>query len=364
MTEFKNLFDTIVTFSPKVARITGSVDTAIFLHQMLYWWERKSADQIYKTIAEFEQETTLSRYQQDAAIKKLAQIGFIEVFLQGLPPKRHFIVKIDRIIEVLKDDANCKKFTNLIVNNQQIELQKTDKSICKKPTKLFVNNQQNDLRKTDKSNCKKLANRFVRNQQILYTEITTEITSEITSENTTKNIFKNTDEIKISSENKKNNFDLILNENISSKNEKTKPPNSGGSPFENNSLHFRMKKYFIEFFKKQTEIDYFWEAKDASNLKSIIRKIEFVAKQKNDEIDDEKIIKSFHLLMNVAKKDNWILNKLSVAIINMKFNELVSKINFKQNGEYSESRQTGIGKELRNELFASIWGLQSNERFA
>jgi len=361
MERLKKQFETMIVFSPKVAKVVGNVDTAIFLHQMLYWWERKTSNFVYKTIAEFQNETLLSRFQQDASIKKLVEIGFIEVFLQGSPPKRHFKVDVDKILEAL-ENYNCKKPTNEDVRKSQIE-----HSNCEKITNAFDRNQPIDLLENNKCSCEKLTNEDVRKQQILYTEITTEITSENTSENTTKITFNKSCEKEFSLGNKKNNLGFDFKENISSKKEKErKPPNSAGSPFDEiqkTSLHSRMKEYFIAFFKTRTANDYYWGAKDGTNLKSIIQKFEYLAKKKNQPFGEDEILQSFQHLLTGVETDDWIMKNLSVSIVNMKFNELVSKINYNKNARKSETTTGGIVEELRNEFYARVRNFQSDGKF-
>lgn len=48
------------------------------------------------TIAELEEESTLTRYEQDVEISVLEKYGLIEKKVNGLPPKRYF--KISRFI--------------------------------------------------------------------------------------------------------------------------------------------------------------------------------------------------------------------------------------------------------------------------
>lgn len=50
----------------------------------------KSQEWFVYTSAELKINTTLSRLQQDKAIKRLEQLGCIETKLMGLPAKKHF----------------------------------------------------------------------------------------------------------------------------------------------------------------------------------------------------------------------------------------------------------------------------------
>lgn len=79
----------------------------------------------YSTLESIEDSTTLTRYQQDQAIKLLVDIGFIEYKVSGMPAKRYFKIN---------EDTVCKWLTNKIVKNSQTSLQKTDKQVCKKLT--------------------------------------------------------------------------------------------------------------------------------------------------------------------------------------------------------------------------------------
>lgn len=91
-----------VAFNPVLARITGSVKAGLFLSQLLYWWGKEKNDGwIYKTIDEFDEETALSRYEQDEAIKKLKRLKIIEVEIRGIPARRHFKINMENLISLL-----------------------------------------------------------------------------------------------------------------------------------------------------------------------------------------------------------------------------------------------------------------------
>lgn len=118
-----------IAFNPDLAHALESVNAGLFLSQLLFWWDKGSnPDWIYKTIREVQQETALSRSEQDTAIKICKTHGLIELELKGIPAKRHFHLNIEKIIKMLenyygstpeKNKLVCLKTANKIVDNQQ-----------------------------------------------------------------------------------------------------------------------------------------------------------------------------------------------------------------------------------------------------
>jgi hypothetical protein len=97
-----------IAFNPKWARIAKSAGAGLFLSQLLYWWGKgRKPDFIYKTIAEIQEETSLTRSEQDRAIRRWKELGVLMVEKRGIPPKRHFKINIPRLWEyVEKGRAN------------------------------------------------------------------------------------------------------------------------------------------------------------------------------------------------------------------------------------------------------------------
>lgn len=85
-----------VAFHPSLARLFGGVNEALLWQQLYYWSDKGSLEDgwIYKTKEELEEETTLSRDQQDVARKKLVTLGVLEVELRktGAAPTLHYKV--------------------------------------------------------------------------------------------------------------------------------------------------------------------------------------------------------------------------------------------------------------------------------
>ena len=135
-----------IAFYAELARELGGIEEAIFYQQIHYWGQRGKRDDgfVYKTVEELEEETTLSRYQQDRIRKKLIKKGWLEVklFKANGAPTLHYrpLVSVEMVL-------------SRFVRNSQMDLRETDKS---------------EMRETDKSICMELANPI--------TEITTETT--------------------------------------------------------------------------------------------------------------------------------------------------------------------------------------------
>jgi len=94
-----------VAYNPDVARIVGSVKAAVFLCQLLYWTGKgKRRDGfIFKSRLDWEEETALSRYEQEGARKILRELGILEEELMGVPATLHFRVNQDQFIQLAED---------------------------------------------------------------------------------------------------------------------------------------------------------------------------------------------------------------------------------------------------------------------
>jgi superfamily II DNA helicase RecQ len=70
-----------IAFRPELVEELGDIETAIFYQQIQYWSDKGKRDDgfIYKTIKDFEYETTLTARQQRRVRDKLVRLGYIEV---------------------------------------------------------------------------------------------------------------------------------------------------------------------------------------------------------------------------------------------------------------------------------------------
>lgn len=128
-----------ILYNAGLALSLKSSEAAIILGQLIYWQGLgKDKDWTYKTIEEMKNETGLSRYKQDTAIKKLKALGLIEMELRGIPAKRHFHIdmkKIENSLSSLLDTnkldgkkspiTNVDSPTSITKNNQRISSKNT-----------------------------------------------------------------------------------------------------------------------------------------------------------------------------------------------------------------------------------------------
>ncbi len=114
-----------ILFHPALVKVAGSINCALILSQILFWQGLgRWGDLVYKTLEELEEETGLTRSQQDTAIKMLVADRLLEVRRLGAYGRRHFKVNIPRL-------------TGKILGMQ--ESSKLDKP---KPVNQFVENRQ------------------------------------------------------------------------------------------------------------------------------------------------------------------------------------------------------------------------------
>ncbi|EKN3637844.1 hypothetical protein NUF98_004758 [Yersinia enterocolitica] len=102
MSQLLQLIDRPIAFQRSFVRLGVGVTGALLLSQMVYWHNRtNSGDWFYKTQTELEDETGLSRYEQEGARKKLRDIGVLEESKKGIPAKLYFQVNEARLQELL-----------------------------------------------------------------------------------------------------------------------------------------------------------------------------------------------------------------------------------------------------------------------
>jgi hypothetical protein len=159
-------FDRPIAFHVSFARITGSVNAALFLSQAYYWANRTSDPDgwFYKTQEEWTTETYLSRREQEQARKTLRQLGIVEEKLVGVPARLYYKINHQRTLELL-EKSDCPFSATEDVPNGQPRLSPTDKLDCTKPPNWIAPNRQTRLHQTAKLDCTKPPN-------YLYTEIT------------------------------------------------------------------------------------------------------------------------------------------------------------------------------------------------
>jgi len=100
-------FDRPIAFQRPFVTITGSVTAALFLSQAVYWAKNRIAQDrdgwFYKIVPEWEEETGLSRREQESARRRLTQLGILEAVRRGVPARLWFRVDLQKLGELLND---------------------------------------------------------------------------------------------------------------------------------------------------------------------------------------------------------------------------------------------------------------------
>ena len=92
-----------------------------------------------------------------------------------------------------------------------------------------------------------------------------------------------------------------------------------------NPLNSEARKLFEDRYQALFSSNYYWSAKDAGNMSSLLKKLKFQREKKNLPIDDQGVLNALKYLLD-SITDGWILENFSVTNINSKFNEIVSQI--------------------------------------
>jgi len=83
-----------------------------------------------------------------------------------------------------------------------------------------------------------------------------------------------------------------------------------------------MKNTFLTYYKKKKDLDYYFTGKDAGCLKQLTNKLKSTLKSVGKEAN---LTDTFTGFLN-AINDEWIIENLSIPIINSKYNEILAKI--------------------------------------
>jgi hypothetical protein len=94
-----------IAFHRIFARITGSVTAGLMLSQAWYWTRHTEDPEgwFYKSIAEWEDETGLTRREQETARRRLRETGLWKEQLAGRPPIVHFRLDLDKLAAAVRN---------------------------------------------------------------------------------------------------------------------------------------------------------------------------------------------------------------------------------------------------------------------
>src|SRR5438270_1616649 len=91
-----------VLYNPFYAQVAGSVAGGVFLARAIYWSVKKSDGWFYQTREEWEQQTYLTRRQQEAARTELRRLKVLEERQVGLNRTIHFRINFATLIQLLE----------------------------------------------------------------------------------------------------------------------------------------------------------------------------------------------------------------------------------------------------------------------
>lgn len=115
--------------------------------------------------------------------------------------------------------------------------------------------------------------------------------------------------------------------------------------------------YFLELYGEP----YYWQAKDAKAMNSILKKIAFARSHRTVPLptDDESLLKAWGEFLHLIDK-TWIMNNFSVNKIDSQYNEIVSEMkNHKQNVTSNGNKyrkESGVPKYESKAAYESGFG--------
>lgn len=100
--------DRPIAFQRSFVRLTGSINAALMLSQAIYWSLRSRGGDgwFWKTAEDWENETGMTRREQESARKLLRDRGLLEEEKRGMPAKIWFRVDEDNLASSLAENAN------------------------------------------------------------------------------------------------------------------------------------------------------------------------------------------------------------------------------------------------------------------
>ena len=122
------------------------------------------------------------------------------------------------------------------------------------------------------------------------------------------------------------------------------------------TLQAKAKEIFLDVLRKRcgdkVANGYYYDAKNAGQLKSLINKVRFdlINKKKKDDVTDDEILKSFRCFLE-SIKDNWVENNFDIPTISGRYNAIRITI---LNGR-KDLRPDEVGRMLKDETSASYY---------
>ena len=163
MSTISTYLDRPIAFQRVFVALGAGITGALLLSQAVYWSRRSGDDSgwFFKTQIEWEEETGLTRREQEGARSRLQSMGLLREERRGIPAKLFYRVDFDAL---------------------QSSLDECAKQDCTKPPIKDEQGEQTGTHKTAKQDRAKRTNRAAQNRQSKLSKTTTETTSETTAE--------------------------------------------------------------------------------------------------------------------------------------------------------------------------------------
>jgi DnaD/phage-associated family protein len=136
-----DVLDRPIAYNPAFKRITASTVAGIFLSQAWYWSKRHKEDDgwFFKTGEEWEDETGLTRSEQETARKHCLRVGVMEEKRKGIPATMYYRVLKTRVYELLGFHFVEIPQTDQIAGNQQSDNHSNINKVTETPSKIPLN---------------------------------------------------------------------------------------------------------------------------------------------------------------------------------------------------------------------------------
>lgn len=147
VSDFLKLVDRPIAFQRSFVRLGVGITGALLLSQIVYWQNRMDGQWFYKTQADLEEETGLTRYEQEGARKKLVACGVLQEVKRGIPAKLYFRVDAARLEHLLLRDMSqtgmgknheqgCRNPANSDAENPQAGMGYFHEPVCGNPASI------------------------------------------------------------------------------------------------------------------------------------------------------------------------------------------------------------------------------------
>lgn len=122
--------DGSIIVNKQLAKEIGINEAIIYselLSKYMYFYNKNQLTEdgyFFNTVENLERDTTLSKYQQQQAIKKLKDLNLITTKLKGVPSTRHFKILDNNVLESLLLQQKSKNYPTRSQKTSQLEVKK------------------------------------------------------------------------------------------------------------------------------------------------------------------------------------------------------------------------------------------------